>query len=196
MKKLIAVLSSLMLMTSVPMIDVHAADNPDLQALASSLGADTDHFSFKNYRGAKISGEMMSAFKRQISPAEALMDRPNEAVMASTSGECNSMSILEILVHNGVIKASDIQEGAENLSDITFDDKINDILTYYQMTQVFQKQYLAIRNYWCNHDVSDAISDLVTYGKRAVNEGKYFYIAFEFAKGAHAVVGIGEADGE
>lgn len=195
MKKLISTLCSLLILTSFPLSNVYAEGNPDLQSLASSLGADTDHFSFKNYRGASISDEMLSVFKQKITPTEAMLNRPEKAVVSSKGGECNAMAILEILVHNGIISASDIQEGADFLCDITFDDKINDILTYYQMTQVFQKQYLAIRNYWCNHDVSDAISDLVKYGNRAVEEGEYFYISFSWDKGAHAVVGIGETDG-
>ena len=196
MKKLISTLCSLLMLTAFPLSNVYAEGNPDLQALASSLGADTDHFNFKNYADAKVGDEMMSALKRQMTPIEVLLCSPQEALKASAGGECSGMSILEILVHNGVIKASDIQEGAEHLSDINFDDKVNDILTYYQMLQVFQKQYLSMRYYWCNHGIGDSISDLVTYGKKAVDEGKYFYIAFNSNKGAHAIVGIGEADGE
>lgn len=196
MKKLISTLCSLLILTAFPLSNVYAEGNPDLQVLASSLGADTDHFSFKNYPDAKVGDEMMSAFKRQITPAEALLARPQSALNANAGGECSGMSILQILVHNGIIKASDIQEGAEHLSDIIFDDKVNDILSYYQMTQLFQKQYLAMRYYHCNHDIGDSISDLVTYGKKAVDEGKYFYISFNSNKGAHAIVGIGETDGE
>ena len=127
MKKLISTLCSLLMLTAFPLSNVYAEGNPDLQALASSLGADTDHFNFKNYADAKVGDEMMSALKRQMTPIEVLLCSPQEALKASAGGECSGMSILEILVHNGVIKASDIQEGAEHLSDINFDDKVNDI---------------------------------------------------------------------
>ena len=170
-------------------------NNPDLKGLASSLGADTDHFNFANYNATFKSDDIKNKFVKNISKVEALINKIGNADSASKGGVCNGISILQVLVHNGIISASDIQEGAEKLVDVKFDDSINDVLSYYQMGQVYMHQDLFTGYYFCNHDTSDAIADIVKEAEKAMAKKKYFYIALLLPTFAHAVTGIGIADG-
>lgn len=198
MKKLTSILSAILLITSVVSSNVYAdeTENPDLYAIASSLGADTDHFNFINYKATEISDEIWCEYRKKISPLESYIYIEKNAYQVGLGGECNGISIIEMLVHNGIISASDIQEGAEHLIDITFDDSVNDVLTYYQMTQIYLKQYLNCKYYYCNHTVEETLNDLIKYGEEAMEDNKYFYIAFTWNGGGHGIVGIGESDGE
>jgi len=45
----------------------------------------------------------------------------------AASGHCYGMAVLQVLVHNGIIKPSDIQEGAETIHDIQFNDDVNGV---------------------------------------------------------------------
>ena len=194
------------IMLSIPQTNVVAANdagftiyssegNPNLNKMASSLGADTDCFNFANYNSSFVGDEMKNKFVKNITKIEAIINKIGNANDAMKGGECSGISILEILVHNGIISASDIQKGAENLVDITFDDSINDILSYYQMSQVYMYQDLYGGYYFCNHDTEEAISNLVETAEKSMSQNKYFYISILLPTASHAVTGIGIADG-
>lgn len=166
-----------------------SSSNPDLKAIVSSLGGDTDAFNFTNYRPTDIGQDMID-----------WLDSIGETDAASTlpylnGGLCNGFASLQVLVHNGIISPSDIQEGAETLNDIVLDDNVNDILCAYAMMQSFSIQEMVYHEYYCSHDTEEQCMDLISYGEKAMESGKYFFIAIGTPKFSHAVVGIGIADG-
>lgn len=174
---------------------VEDTENPDLYALASSLGADTDYFNFLNYTSESLSDKIRQQFDHQRNQLEIITSPIDLIPAVNVGGVCHGISVLQVLVHNGIISASDIQEGAETLNDIVFDEKVNDILTYYQMSQLYNKQKFAIKSFFCNNDTADQCQSLIEHAKRAMEENKYFYITFQTTSFAHAIVGIGIADG-
>lgn len=214
MKKLISTLCVLSLMQAAvnPLISSAETDknsngisfvmesevsNPDLNALASSLGADTDYFNFPNYNVLAPEKDILTAFKKNITQNEALLfintDAPNKL---KNAGGCNGFSILQILTHNGVIPVSAIQEGAEVLHDIQFDKSVNDIIAYYQISQQYLRQHFTMSYAHCNNTTEQQLSKLIDTAEKAMENNKYFYIAFNMSYGSHAIVGIGAADGK
>ncbi|MDE6502106.1 MAG: hypothetical protein K2L10_08495 [Ruminococcus sp.] len=163
--------------------------NPDLYSLASSLGADTDCFSFPNDNSADVSDELLKRLK------EENMTGSSDFLGEFQSGAYHGFAVLEVLNHNGVISPSDIQENAETLHDISFDSKVNDILCYYHILQNYPLQDLVRGEYYCSHDTADQCNDLIKYGQQAVENGKYFLISFRANNVPHSVAGIGIADG-
>lgn len=175
---------------------VKDSENPDLYALASSLGADTDYFNFLNYAPESVSDETRNLFNRKLTQKE--LWNYNEEILESPlqfGGVCHGISTLQILVHNGVISPSDIQAGAETLHDIAFDEKINDIITYYQAGQVHIKNQYIMNYYKYNTYKSERYQDLIKLAQDCMQNNKYFYIAFSAPSFKHAVAGIGIAEG-
>lgn len=168
--------------------------NPDLKALASSLGSDTDYFNFPNYQPKTVSQEILDKLN---SCGEGTLENINAegAFIGMSGGICHGFAALQVLTHNGIILPSDIQEGAETLNDIVFDDHVNDVLCYYAMMQCFGAQEMVYHEYFCSHDIADQCRDLIKYGEQAVKNDKYFLIAIETPELMHATVGIGIADG-
>lgn len=170
-------------------------ETPDLYALASSLGADTDYFNFPNYAPEKMNSETLLKFGSKINQIEATQNVFGQAVEAGSVGLCHGITLVQILTHNGVFLPSDIQEGAETLHDIQHNDDVQSVLCYYQMTQMFTIQQNAFNYYFCNSSKSKQCNDLIEYGEKAMEEGEYFYITLGMPVGTHAVTGIGAADG-
>lgn len=179
-----------------PKVMTGVEENPDLYALASSLGADTDYFQFANHYLTGVSDEIMSTFKRNFTHHEACMGREKPAETAVKGGACYGMSALQMLVHNGALSPSDIQEGAETLHDITLDENVVDIIAYYQMMQVNSVRRYASKYYFCNNDEDKLVQNLIDYAEKAMAENKYFFITFNLDHSGHAIVGIGAADGQ
>ena len=197
MKKIISFLSAVVLTVSACPVLAHADENPDLKALASSLGADTDCFSFRNYTAETVDNEIQVEFGRKQSLIDAYFHpQINPVVFAKAlAGLCSGISTLEILAHNGIISPSDIQEGAESLHDIELDSSVNDIICYYQFMQTRIKQNFYLDYYHCNSSEEQKVRDIIEQGEKALEPGKYFYIALNLKNSGHAVVGIGIADG-
>lgn len=183
---------------------VHAADNPDLSAMAASLGADSDCFSFANYTPENFSEETRDKFFEEFNCYYE--DFNTETITINEiKNTNNAMAVLQMLVHNGIIPVSAIQDDALSLSDVTIDDNVNDILCYYQLMQGHStKQQLAGNYYYCNNDDSDKCNDLIELGRKASENGDYFMIFVAVTASYdgtvmynvdHALTGIGCADG-
>jgi len=215
MKKLIGFMLSLAMLSSLPASAAFAVDysnnsilplvkdtvsetsTTDLKALASSLGADTDYFNFPNYNVEIPEKDILSAFMRNISQTEAILNVPRTAKnTVGNAGGCHGFSIIQILTHNGVIPVSAIQSGAETLHDVQFNKSVNDIIAYYQMTQEYMRQDNIISYAYCNNTTEQQLAHLIETAEKAMNSNRYFYIAFNLKEGVHAVAGIGVADGE
>lgn len=183
----------------IPFVSVKAdSADVDLNELALSLRADTDYFNFPNYTPNdsenQVSEEIISRFLRNLTLNEVYSGMDNVAL--DITGACYGMSVLQVLVHNGIISASDIQEGAETLNDIKFDSSVNDIIAYYSMTQDFFRQKFNSFAFFSRTPVPDKLQTLIQYAENAMKTGKYFQISYIIDDvGGHGVVGIGSADG-
>ncbi len=173
--------------------DVNAS-NPDLANLASSLGADTDCFNFKNYTPQGVSQEFIDKIDdiNSYGPVDVFH-------LLNERDICYGMSVLQILAHNGVISASDIQKDAKTLNAVKFNNDINDVIEYYSALSYMELYDLASNEYLCSHDLKDQCQDLISYGKKAMDTGKYFFISVNsLEKGYYKeyfFTGIGIADG-
>ena len=189
LKKILSLFTIFALFSLMPVYDA-VAEEISLQQLASSLGADTDYFSFPNYRPTECSDELIKIINEQKQ-----VDAEMGIKLCTSGGLCNSFAILEVLNHNGVISPSDLQDGAEKLYDVECTPYVNDVMCYYSVLQGFRFQDFVYKEYFCSHDLKEQCQDLIDYGEKAVETGKWFFIAFRSEKIAHAIVGIGIADG-
>ena len=66
-KKFISLISSFILTFSAcpSVAQAEETQNPDLKALASSLGADTDCYNFRNYTAETVDNEIKVVFGRE-----------------------------------------------------------------------------------------------------------------------------------
>ena len=60
------------------------------------------------------------------------------------SGLCFGMAAISVLVHNGELTPSDLQEGAETLYDVTLTDDVDALITCYNSLQLYKAVELAI----------------------------------------------------
>ena len=195
-----AVTTAALTFSGINTMNVNAVDKSDTETtvseLAASLGADTDYFNFINYVSSDVNGEYSVEFKKNCSDIDNYRGVMPQFKTISASGHCYGMAVLQVLAHNGTIKPSDIQEGAETIHDIIFDDRVNGIISYYAATQLYQEKELTDGYYFCNSDYEKQCRDLIEYAERAMQEDKYFVINLSGTKFGHAVVGIGCTDGE
>ena len=195
-----AVTTAALTFSGINTMSVNAVDKSDTETtvsqLAASLGADTDYFNFINYVSSDVNGEYSVEFKKNCSDIDNYRGVMPQFKTISASGHCYGMAVLQVLAHNGTIKPSDIQEGAETLHDIIFDDRVNGIISYYAATQLYQEKELTDGYYFCNSDHEKQAKDLIEYAEKAMKEDKYFVINLSGTKFGHAVVGIGCTDGE
>ena len=189
MKKLISIITAITLLNALPISTVTSAEETDLKQLASSLGADIGYFNFPNYRATEISDEMLAILESQGE------GNVKGVLPELQGGLCNSFAVLEVLNHNGIISPSDLQNDAKTLHDIEFTSDINDIFCAYSILQHYSLQDYAYHEYFCSHTPQEQCQDLIKYGEKAVETGKWFFIAFGGPTISHAIVGIGIADG-
>lgn len=171
-----------------------ATENPDLYALASALGADDAYFNFPNFTCTEMGEEAIEMLDKWGEGTMEGVNVDNLLAVAGVGGVCYGYSTLQVLTHNGIISPSDIQEGAETLYDIVFDDKVSDAIFYYQCTQAFIQENVE-GEYYCSYDDAEACADLIYHGEKAMESGNYFKISYRIPQGFHAVTGIGIADG-
>ncbi|MBR3900849.1 MAG: hypothetical protein IKJ60_04785 [Ruminococcus sp.] len=201
MRKLLSLLASLAMLTTMsPFYTEGTTDNyVDLNTLADNLGADTDYLSVVNYEHGLDRPDPADVYFDYLSKCTLLEGAyyPRSfyctAVMA---GSDMGISLLEILSHNGVISPSDIQQGAESLSEITLNEEIDKVITAYQATQCYTefnnyKEYLV-----ASQTYEQQVESLISTAERCMKNDRYFLITIHGYKMNHAVCGIGIAEGE
>ncbi|MDE6501244.1 MAG: hypothetical protein K2L10_04105 [Ruminococcus sp.] len=199
-KKLISFFTVISLLTSYSPIHSYADDTEttDLYALASSLGADTDYLKVVNYKHDDEHPVKMDSFRDYLwkcSVIEACYT-PVETFSAMVSdGSCMGISLLEIISHNGVIKPSDIQAGAENLSEISYNDDVDSIITSYQCLQGHTEFDYYERFIMTNTSYDEQIDNLIETAENNMNDDRYFLVIVRSNGLYHAVCGMGIADG-
>lgn len=189
MKKIIsALVISAMALSSIPLMSAPVTNNysitaiaetNNLSSLASFLGADTAYFSFTNYTKKYLDTDM---------------------IITDCEDQSYGISMLQILTHNGVFAVSDIQSGAENLSDVQFTSEIESLIESYQLTK-FNVPQLKLKRAFVKNDTETLVQTAMT----SMTAQKYFHISLSmpetlsdgtnYSKATHDVVGIGISDG-
>jgi len=190
----------------------YAADeeNDKLSEIASSLGADTDYFNLglSNYT-PNTCYEKAAAYLKEIIPAninassyvdsyfknfETNKYNSYSASELASEGIKDGMNIISVLTHNGIIKPSDIQSGAENLSDITFDNDVNDALVCYSINlnkklkaQEAHEMYI--------YSKEEQVKKLLELAEKATNEKRFFYMSLCTDKKYDSFTGMGMTTG-
>lgn len=189
MKKIIsALMISAMALSSIPLMSAPVTSNysttalaetNNLSSLASFLGADTAYFSFTNYTKKYLDTDM---------------------IITDCEDQSYGISMLQILTHNGVFAVSDIQSGAENLSDVQFTSEIESLIESYQLTR-FNVPQLKLKRAFVKNDTKILVQTAMT----SMTAQKYFHVSLSmpetlpdgtnYSKATHDVVGIGISDG-
>ena len=112
------------------------------------------------------------------------------------SGLCFGMAAISVLVHNGELTPSDLQEGAETLYDVTLTDDVDALIAYYNSLQLYKAVELAIiaaPSMLSKEEHTDMFLDCAA---RCKEKGTYFMAGIATKKGGtHAVVGMDEISG-
>jgi hypothetical protein len=227
MKKLISILSAVTILSSFSFSYVQAVDfsssnllysnsekkeselTHTLEDVAKQFGSETDYFTFVNkayMATADMSNLSYREFLKHSSNAEFFAEPeymlPKENFFDTIySGHCFGISVLEILNHNGYIKPSDLQDGAKFLTDVKFEGKARDILSYYQVAQNYTMFDLYMRWYFRTYSQKEKVEKLLETAEKSTKDGKYFLIIEEEKSESdktftHAVAGIGVTDGD
>lgn len=173
-------------------------DDFNLYDFAYSLGADKDYLAVKNYTHDEehpVNPECYYDYLYNCDLLEASY-APNQNFNSIISmGSCVGISVLEVLSHNGVIKPSDIQKGANSLSEITYNTLTDKYITDYQLIQGY-KEFDSYEMY-LNHNTTyiEKIDRLMETAKKCTENKRYFLIVIHSERFSHAVCGIGIKDG-
>ena len=201
MKKMISVLSALAICLIALPTNAYAqqSDDPELYELAYSLGADKDYLGVANYMhddDHPFNNDCYVDYLHHCSLLEAAYSPASTISSVISSGSCVGISILEVLSHNGVIKPSDIQDGAEYLSEISFNDYSDRYITDYQAIQgytifdSYEKYLISSLTY------EKMIDRLLEVAESSMQDNRYFLITFRDKSMSHALCGIGINDGK
>lgn len=201
MKKLLSFFMGLTILTAlIPFYSYSAeSDDPELYAFAETLGADTDFLAIVNYKHGEdnpLTTEMYNEYLYKCSLLEASYYPQDVFISATGGGSCLGISLLEILSHNGIISPDEIVYGAENLSEISLNNEVDKIIVSYNALQTFTKFNSYEKYLIYSQSYNEQIDSLIETAESCMNENKYFLIMFHDESFAHALCGIGIADGE
>lgn len=200
MKKTISsMLAALTLITAIPLSPAKAAENPDLQALASSLGADTDYLNIPNFvhdnKERRLLNSSFLSYYYACNNYDALIYPDMYFAESLAGGVCFGISVLEILAHNGVISPSDILDGAEKMNEIQYSEPVDHFVTGYQAMQNCYELKYGIYDMALNCTAKEQAEILINTARECMDKKRYFYIGCYTAESNHAIVGIGISDG-
>ena len=186
----------------IPLYEADAASTQsELEKAAIEKGMYKDTFSFANHL-CTLSREDFA--ERVSDPVSANMTDPELDLGYSTdisyiayqSGLCFGMAAISVLVHNGELTPSDLQEGAETLYDVTLTDDVDALITCYNSLQLYKAVELAIiaaPSMLSKEEHTDMFLDCAA---RCKEKGTYFMAGIATKKGGtHAVVGMDELSG-
>lgn len=211
MKKFSSVLTLLTAVALVCPASACAGETTDkeLSALtkeAYELGANTDYFGIASYRYSytrPVPYDVYQDFLERFKPAREISYSSFVTGVIDKDGYNTGMSILNVLAHNGVIKPSDIYEGAENMADIKYSENVGRIITNYEGITAMP-EFVNYTSYLKGFEHKEQIDRLLAMAEKAESEGRYFLISYSYsgfddegntAVLSNAVTGIGIADG-
>ena len=112
------------------------------------------------------------------------------------SGLCFGMAAISVLVHNGELTPSDLQEGAETLYDVTLTDDVDALITCYNSLQLYSEVELASIVEPAMLSKEEHTDMFLDCAARCKEKGTYFMAGIATKKGGtHAVVGMDELSG-
>lgn len=199
-KKFVALgLMSLVASASIPGSSyADEGDIANLYALASSLGADTDYIAIANYKHSEelpVNNWCYYDYMQHADILENTYEPASGFGQAIAGGSCVGISAVEVLSHNGLISPADVQPGAETLSEVTYSEESDRVITDLQAAQMYNKFALYERNQIRVYSIEQQVGKLLSTAQQRMDEGKYFLITIRSDKMSHAVCGIGVADG-
>lgn len=199
MKKFFSVLTALVILSSFPNTSYAAKeDNLELYNFAYSLGADKNYLAVTNYLHDDDHPVNPDSYYDYLCKCSLLEAKyyPNRVFNSIVStGSCVGISILEVLSHNGLIKPSDIQEGAATLSEIGYNETSDRYITDYHMIQGYTEFDSYEKYISFNTTYSEKIDNILDTAKKCMADNRYFLIIIRKNTFAHAVCGIGITDG-
>ncbi len=214
MKKLLSTFMALSMLTSFSVCPAYAESDNELSKLASSLGADTDYFAVPNqFYSRSINADSIIGYEyMNCIPTDTYI--PTVTGMGAYADTSFSLSVMEVLAHNGLISASDIKAGTDSLNQINNVSDIQNLIIDYQ--NLFNKhEFELYRNYiFKSTSAEEKVDILCSTAEKCMKEGKYFLIMYgsccttpsELSKGdssvitvnarkEHSAVGMGITDG-
>ncbi|WP_443724202.1 hypothetical protein [Ruminococcus sp.] len=186
----------------IPLYEADAASTQsELEKAAIEKGMYKDTFSFANHL-CTLSREDFA--ERVSDPVSANMTDPELDLGYSTdisyiayqSGLCFGMAAISVLVHNGELTPSDLQEGAETLYDVTLTDDVDALIAYYNSLQLYTEVELAVITAPAMLTKEEHTDMFLDCAARCKEKGTYFMAGIATKKGGtHAVVGMDELSG-
>ncbi|MFR6710754.1 MAG: hypothetical protein ACLUSX_06415 [Ruminococcus sp.] len=186
----------------VPLYEADASSTQsELEKAAIEKGMYKDTFSFANHL-CTLSREDFA--ERVSDPVSANMTDPELDLGYSTdisyiayqSGLCFGMAAISVLVHNGELTPSDLQEGAETLYDVTLTDDVDALIAYYNSLQLYSEVELASIVEPAMLSKEEHTDMFLDCAARCKEKGTYFMAGISTKKGGtHAVVGMDELSG-
>ena len=186
----------------IPLYEADASSTQsELEKAAIEKGMYKDTFSFANHL-CTLSREDFA--ERVSDPVSANMTDPELDLGYSTdisyiayqSGLCFGMAAISVLVHNGELTPSDLQEGAETLYDVTLTDDVDALIAYYNSLQLYTEVELAVIAAPAMLTKEEHTDMFLDCAARCKEKGTYFMAGIATKKGGtHAVVGMDELSG-
>ena len=178
-----------------------SSEQSELEKAAIEKGMYKDTFSFANHL-CTLSREDFA--ERVSDPVSANMTDPELDLGYSTdisyiayqSGLCFGMAAISVLIHNGELTPSDLQEGAETLYDVTLTDDVDALIAYYNSLQLYTEVELAVIAAPAMLTKEEHTDMFLDCAARCKEKGTYFMAGIATKKGGtHAVVGMDELSG-
>ena len=164
------------------------------------FGSETDYLTYVNYsslvKAEKESNKAYADFLDRCSDSELFEEPAKKYTDTMFAGRCLGISLLEIMAHNGLIRPSDIQEGAVNMTDIELDDTARYYTDYYQSVQLHRDFDLYFKWYLSRYGRAERVEKLLETAEKAAEDKKYFLIMIRSDNFMHAVAGIGVLEGD
>jgi len=161
---------------------------PSGEDMSIIYGVDT--WSLHN-AGAYFNGEyyLTDAAREQLREIMAVyQDEPDGA----WTGECYGLAVSMILMKTGVYSPSQIQTGAETVSEITSDRAVQSFINYYNFTQYTDEMLASATE---PKSTAQTIYKTIQTAKAVKTGGIPFLISLSLISGGHALVGYGQEDG-
>ena len=186
----------------IPLYEADASSTQsELEKAAIEKGMYKDTFSFANHLCTlskdDFTERVLNPLKTNMTDSEISSNYDLDAYNTAYSGGlCYGMSAISVLIHNGELTPSDLQEGAETLYDVTLTDDVDALISYYNSIQVYKAVEHAIivaPSMLSKEEHTDMFLDCAA---RCKEKGTYFMAGISTEKGGtHAVVGMDELSG-
>jgi len=203
MKKRYISLLSAVCLSLFPFSTAYAEGDGGLDPIYEAVkqfGSETDYLTYVNYgslvKAEKESNKAYADFLDRCSDSELFEEPAKKYTDTMFAGRCLGISLLEIMAHNGLIRPSDIQEGAVNMTDIELDDTARYYTDYYQSVQLHRDFDLYFKWYMSRYGRAERVEKLLETAEKAAEDKKYFLIMIRSGNFMHAVAGIGVLEGD